>query len=93
MSDYKKYPITLITLIISFCVFVQNPDQLVLDLWKKNDIKYNSSKTGNPLLSGYFADPTIIEDNGTFYIYATSDMPSWNDITKLTEWLSKDFVR
>lgn len=27
----------------------------------------------NPINSGYFADPTIIKENGTYYIYATID--------------------
>jgi arabinoxylan arabinofuranohydrolase len=88
----KKYVTILITVIKGFSVFAQNPDQSVLDLWNKNDIKCDSPSTGNPLLPGYFADPTIIEDNGTFYIYATSDMPNWNDITKLAVWSSTDFV-
>ncbi|MEO6819775.1 MAG: family 43 glycosylhydrolase [Ginsengibacter sp.] len=92
MNNHKKYIATFVTLIIGFCAYSQNPDQSVLNLWNKNDLKYDSPKTGNPLLPGYFADPTIIENNGTFYIYATSDMPSWNDITKLAVWSSKDFV-
>jgi beta-xylosidase len=27
----------------------------------------------NPIMPGYFADPTIIKNNGTYYIYATID--------------------
>lgn len=92
MEYFKKYVLTLIIAAISFAAFAQNPDHSVLDLWNKNDVKFNSSQTGNPLLPGYYADPTIIEDNGTFYVFATSDIPSWNDITKLAVWSSKDFV-
>ncbi|MEO7766800.1 MAG: family 43 glycosylhydrolase, partial [Ferruginibacter sp.] len=88
----KCYAVTLITFVISFSTLAQNPDQSVLELWNKSDLTFNSSKTGNPLLPGYYADPTVIEYNGTFYIYATSDMPNWNDITKLAVWSSKDFV-
>jgi hypothetical protein len=55
-------------------------------------LKYDSPKTGNPLFPGYYAGPTILEDNGTFYIYATSDMRSWNDITKMAVWTSRDFI-
>lgn len=73
-------------------VFAQNPDQSIINLWTKKDLKFDSPKTGNPLLPGYFADPTIIESDGSFYIYATSDMPNWNDITKMAVWSSKDFV-
>ena len=92
MEYCKRFVVTLIITAIGFGAFTQNPDPSVLDLWNKNDIKYDSPKARNPLLPGYFADPTIIEDNGTFYIYATSDMPSWNDITKLAVWSSKDFM-
>ena len=92
MNNYKKYFASLVAVIICFSAYAQNSDQSVLDLWNKNGIKYDSPKARNPLLPGYFADPTIIEDNGTFYIYATSDMPSWNDITKLAVWSSKDFM-
>ncbi|MDQ2752531.1 MAG: family 43 glycosylhydrolase [Bacteroidota bacterium] len=89
---FKKNIVTLAMIALGFSSFAQNPDQSVLDLWNKNDVSFNNPKAGNPLLPGYFADPTIIEDKGTFYIYATSDMPSWNDITKLAVWSSKDFV-
>ena len=30
-------------------------------------------KITNPIIPGYFADPTIIKENGVFYIYATID--------------------
>ena len=92
MKNYKKCFLTFIVIATGWSVYSQNPDQSVLDLWNKKDLGYNGPKTGNPLVPGYYADPTIIEDNGTFYIYATSDMPSWNDITKLAVWTSKDFV-
>ncbi|MEO7801968.1 MAG: family 43 glycosylhydrolase [Ginsengibacter sp.] len=92
MEYCKRLVITLIITSIWFGAFTQNPDPSVLDLWNKNDLKFDSPKAGNPLVPGYYADPTIIEDKGTFYVYATSDMPSWNDITKLALWSSKDFV-
>jgi arabinoxylan arabinofuranohydrolase len=88
----KNCLLTVIISITVFNAFAQNPDQSVIKLWTKNDLKFDSPKTGNPLLPGYYADPTILQDNGTFYIYATSDMPNWNDITKLAVWSSKDFV-
>lgn len=43
----------------------------------------------NPILPGYFADPTIIKDNGFFYIYATED-PWGGDSLGVFE--TKDFV-
>lgn len=47
--------------------------------------------TGNPLLPGYFADPTVKKFGDTYYIYATTDG------IKLASgepqvWVSKDFV-
>ena len=87
-----KFYFTFLLIFIAFSGFAQNPDQSIINLWTKKDLKFDSPKTGNPLLPGYYADPSIIEDNGTFYIYATSDMPNWNDISKLAVWSSKDFV-
>ncbi|MEJ7737170.1 MAG: family 43 glycosylhydrolase [Chitinophagaceae bacterium] len=92
MKNYKKCLIVFIAFATGLGVHAQNPDQSVLNLWNKNDLKYNSPKAGNPLLPGYYADPTIIEENETFYIFATSDMQSWDDITKLAMWSSGDFV-
>jgi beta-xylosidase len=42
----------------------------------------------NPIASGYFADPTIIKDKGTWYIYATID--PWGS-TELGVLETKDF--
>ncbi|MET4080282.1 arabinoxylan arabinofuranohydrolase [Pedobacter sp. UYP30] len=88
----KNYVLTAFVLFISVSAFAQNPDQSVINLWLNKGSKFNAPKNHNPLLPGYYADPTIIEDNGTFYIYATSDMPNWNDINKMVVWSSKDFV-
>lgn len=92
LVNIKKYFFFLILSLIGVNAFAQNPDQSIIKLWTKKDLKFDSPKTGNPLIPGYYADPTVIEDNGTFYIYATSDMPNWNDITKMAVWSSKDFV-
>lgn len=43
----------------------------------------------NPILPGYFADPSIIQLDGTYYIYATAD-PWGTDF--LSCWSSNDFV-
>lgn len=43
----------------------------------------------NPINSGYFADPTIIKENGTYYIYATIDPWGGNELAVLE---TKDFV-
>jgi beta-xylosidase len=87
-----NYLLTAFSLLIAANSFGQNPDQSVINLWTKKDLKFDSPKTGNPLLPGYYADPSILADNGTFYIYATSDMSSWNDINKMAIWSSIDFV-
>jgi arabinoxylan arabinofuranohydrolase len=78
-----------ILLLSSFC-YIQNFDNATLKNWTNNDLQYNSPQTGNPILPGYYADPTIIEDNGTYYIYATSDLTSWDAITKMGVWSSTD---
>jgi arabinoxylan arabinofuranohydrolase len=78
-----------ILLLSSFC-YSQNFDNATLKNWTNNDLQYNSPQTGNPILPGYYADPTIIEDNGIFYIYATSDLTSWDAITKMGVWSSTD---
>ena len=43
---------------------------------------------GNPILPGYFADPSIVEDGGKHYIYATMD--PWGG-ESLGCWESADF--
>lgn len=43
----------------------------------------------NPIVPGYFADPTIIKDGGVFYIYATED-PWGGDSLGVFE--TKDFL-
>ena len=44
--------------------------------------------TGNPILPGYYADPSLVQHNGRFYLYATLD--PWGDKT-LGCWESPDF--
>ncbi|TWI93929.1 glycosyl hydrolase family 43 [Mucilaginibacter frigoritolerans] len=47
-------------------------------------------RIGNPILPGYFADPTIIKEKGVFYICATID--PWGD-KELGVFTTKDFVK
>ena len=35
--------------------------------------RWDTPGDGNPLLPGYFADPSIVHDGGRWYIYATID--------------------
>lgn len=40
---------------------------------KSTELAANSPGAGNPLLPGYFADPTIVKFGDIYYIYATTD--------------------
>jgi hypothetical protein len=50
---------------------------------------YSAPHAGNPLLPGYFADPSIVRHDGKWYIYATID-PWGGD--RLGVWESSDFA-
>ena len=52
---------------------------------------WNTPGAGNPLLPGYFADPTIKKFGDTYYIYATTD-GTGNGYGPAQVWMSKDFV-
>jgi xylan 1,4-beta-xylosidase len=57
----------------------------------KADTTYTAAGNYNPLVPGYFADPTIQKFGDTYYLYATTDG------IKLASgepqvWISKDFV-
>lgn len=54
-------------------------------------VKYNSPSAGNPLLPGYFADPTVRKFGDTYYIYATTDGTA-GGLGPSQVWTSKDFV-
>jgi hypothetical protein len=43
----------------------------------KPDVAWNAPGAGNPFAPGYYADPAIYYENGTFYVYATVDGPAW----------------
>lgn len=53
--------------------------------------QWNTPGAGNPILPGYFADPTIRKFGDTYYIYATTD-GTGNGYGPPQVWLSKDFV-
>ncbi|WP_338391880.1 family 43 glycosylhydrolase [Fulvitalea axinellae] len=61
---------------------------------KKESVQNIRPTNGNPVVPGYFADPSIFrDDDGTCYIYATTD---GYDVGKFTNgpfgvWKSKDF--
>jgi len=53
--------------------------------------EWNTPQAGNPILPGYFADPTIRKFGDTYYIYATTD-GTGNGYGPPQVWASKDFV-
>jgi len=52
--------------------------------------QWNTPAAGNPILPGYFADPTIRKFGDTYYIYATTD-GTGNGYGPAQVWVSKDF--
>ena len=54
------------------------------------ETSWNSPGAGNPIIPGYFADPTIRKFGDTYYIYATTD-GTGNGYGPPQVWLSKDF--
>lgn len=52
---------------------------------------YNSLGAGNPLIPGYFADPTIKKFGDTYYLYSTTDGNGGGKGPSQV-WVSKDFV-
>lgn len=55
------------------------------------DMEYNEPNTNNPLVPGYFADPTLVKFGDTFYVYATTDGVRLAS-GEPQVWMSKDFV-
>ena len=53
--------------------------------------KHDAPGTGNPVIPGYFADPTIKKFGDTYYMYATTD-GSGAGFGPAQVWPSKDFV-
>ena len=53
--------------------------------------QWNAPGAGNPIVPGYFADPTIRQFGDTFYLYATTD-GTGNGYGPAQVWVSKDFV-
>ena len=52
--------------------------------------QWNAPAAGNPIIPGYFADPTIRKFGDTYYIYATTD-GTGNGYGPAQVWTSKDF--
>ena len=55
------------------------------------EARHDSPGMGNPLVPGYYADPTVRKFGDTFYMYATTDgTAAGNGPSQV--WISKDFV-
>jgi len=67
----------------SFCLFVT---LMLFGLTENARAQSNFIK--NPIVNGYYADPTIIKDGDTYYIYATIDPWGAEELGVLT---TKDF--
>lgn len=52
---------------------------------------YQQAGNGNPIIPGYFADPTVKKFGDTYYIYATTD-GNGGGLGPSQVWTSKDFV-
>ena len=52
---------------------------------------YDTPGAGNPIIPGYFADPTVKKFGDTYYIYATTD-GNGGGFGPSQVWVSKDFV-
>ncbi len=54
----------------------------------KEKVETQMTEINNPILPGYFADPSLVQYEGKFYLYATVD-PWGADF--LPCWVSEDF--
>ena len=54
------------------------------------DVPYNAPGAMNPVIPGYFADPTVKKFGDTYYMYATTD-GSGAGFGLAQLWSSKDF--
>jgi hypothetical protein len=57
----------------------------------QGDAPLDTPGNGNPLVPGYFADPTVKQFGDTFYLYATTDGNGGGRGPPVA-WVSKDFV-
>lgn len=63
----------------------------LLPAYGQKPAEWNAKGAGNPLLPGYFADPTVRQFGDTYYIYATTDGTA-GGLGPSQVWMSKDFV-
>ena len=58
--------------------------------YPQGSVLWNTPGAGNPIIPGYFADPTIRKFGDTYYLYATTD-GTGNGYGPAQVWVSKDF--
>ena len=63
---------------------------VALSATAQKSISWNTPGAGNPIIPGYFADPTIRKFGDTYYLYATTD-GTGNGYGPAQVWVSKDF--
>ncbi len=56
-----------------------------------DSVQFNTPGAGNPIIPGYFADPTVRKFGDIYYIYATTD-GNGGGLGPSQVWVSKDFV-
>lgn len=60
---------------------------------KKTSVEQDEKLIGNPLMEGYFADPCILKEGDTFYIYATIDPWGGDELAVFSTTSFKQFTR
>jgi beta-xylosidase len=79
-----------LTVLLSIFFSVKASAQLT-DKQVSQHKSYDALGAGNPVLPGYFADPTVRKFGDTYYIYATTD-GNGGGFGPAQVWISKDFV-
>lgn len=64
---------------------------LFANILSAQETQFNTPGAGNPIIPGYFADPTVCKFGDTYYIYATTD-GNGGGLGPSQVWTSKDFV-
>lgn len=85
----KKPILSLLLILIAASSFAQRPREYTPS--PVQGTAWNTPGNINPIIPGYFADPTIRKFGDTYYIYATTD-GTGNGYGPAQVWMSKDFV-
>lgn len=91
---YHSYIMRKVILSLLFLVIVASASAQRLPEYTPSPVQgsaWNAPNNINPIIPGYFADPTIRKFGDTYYIYATTD-GTGNGYGPAQVWMSKDFV-